>query len=71
MRGHLAVERRVPEGAGIDGMHGLAQVEVEVLCGPTPMPVESYCCYGPGHQGDADAGAESVGGRHHRILAGE
>jgi hypothetical protein len=28
---HLAVQRRMPERAGVDGMHSLAKVELEIL----------------------------------------
>ena len=34
MRGRLPIQRRMPEGARIDGVHGLAEVEMEVLPGP-------------------------------------
>ena len=71
VRGHLPVQRRVPEGAGIDGVHGLAQVEVEVLRRATPMAMEGDRRDGPGHERDADAGAEPVRRRHDRILSGE
>jgi hypothetical protein len=52
-------------------VHGLAQVEMEILRRAAPMAVESHCRHRPGHERDADAGPEPVGGRHDRILSGE
>ena len=71
VRSWLAVQRRVPEGAWVDGVHGLAQVEVEVLGRSASMPVKGDRRHGPGHERDADAGPEPVCGRHDRILPGE
>jgi hypothetical protein len=52
----------VPEGARIDGVHRLAQVEMEILRRSTPMAVESHCRHSPSHERDADARPESVRG---------
>ena len=71
VRGRLAVQRRVPEGARVDGVHGLAQVEMEILCRPASMPVKGDGGHRPGHERDADARSEPVRGRHDRILSGE
>ncbi len=71
MRGHLTVERGVPEGSRIDGVHSLSQVEVEILPRPAPMPVKGNGGHRPGHEWDPDAGSEPVSGRNDRILSGE
>ena len=60
----LSVQRRMPERTRIDGVHGLAQVEMEVLCRPASTPVKADCGHRAGQERDADARAEAVtGGR--------
>ena len=61
----------MPEGAWVDGVHGLPQVELELLGGAAPMPVEGDGGDRAGHERDADAGAESVGGRQDRVPSGK
>ena len=61
----------MPESARVDGVHGLAQVELELLGGAAPMPVEGDGGDRAGHEGDADAGAESVRGRQDRVPSGK
>ena len=67
----LTAEGRVPEGAGVDDVHGLAQIEVEVLRRPAPMAVQGHGCHGPRHQRDADARTHAMGRRHDRVLSHE
>ena len=61
----------MPEGARVDGVHGLAQVQLEVLSGPTPVAVKGNCRNRTGHDGDGDAGTETVCRRQDRVLPGE
>ena len=71
MRGGLPVQRRVPEGTGVDAVHGLAQVQAEVLRRAAAMAVKGDRRNGARHERDADAGPEAVRGGQDGILAGE
>ena len=71
VRGRLAVQRRAPEGARVDGVHGLAQVEVEVLRRPTAMAVQGDRRHRPAMSGMPMHAPEPVSGRHDGILSGE
>jgi hypothetical protein len=59
----------VPEGTRVDAVDGLAQVQLEVLPGSAPVPVEGDGRDGVRHDRDADAGAEAVRGGQDGILA--
>ena len=69
--GRLPVQRRMPKGSRVDGVHGLAQVELEVLCGSTPVPVERDGRDCARHERNADAGPEPVCGGQDGVLSGE
>ena len=71
MRGRFPVQARVPERARIDAVHGLAQIQRQVLRRAAAVPVQRDRRNGVCHDRDADAGAETVRGGHDRILAGE
>ena len=51
--GSLAIQRRLPEGAWVDAVDGLAQVQFEVLCGAALLAVEGDGRHRSGHDGEA------------------
>ena len=71
MRAGLPVQGRVPERTGVDAVHGLAQVQAEVLRRAAATAVERDRRDRARHQRDADAGPEAVRGGQDGILAGE
>lgn len=69
--GLVVIQRRAPEGAGVDVVHGLARIQADVLRGTSALSVKGECCDGTGHDGDADAGTETVRRRQDGVLPGE
>ena len=69
--GGFVVDRRMPEGAGVDGVHRFAEIEMEVLRRTSAESVQTDRRHPCSHQRNADAGTEPVNGRKDRVLPGE